>query len=164
MEARSEQDFVRSHLRGRDVPCPGPGCGYNLRDSAGAACPECGRRIRLAEIRSVTPAAARRAAKQATVRILALAGLTALLWILVITAMGVSRSGDGQAAFVIFGPCAATPIGLGLVIAELSRIGTRRAAREEPSDLAIGSCIWLAVLVIACAYTLWTIATGEGLS
>lgn len=51
-----------------------------------------------------------------------------------------------------------------LVIAELARNGTRRTGREGLSDLALGSCIWLAVLFIACASTLWTIATGEGLT
>lgn len=36
---------VAAFLEQRDVPCPG--CGYNLRGCAAAACPECGRALRL---------------------------------------------------------------------------------------------------------------------
>lgn len=39
-------ELAATYLRARDVPCPG--CGYNRRDGATAACPECGRFIRIA--------------------------------------------------------------------------------------------------------------------
>lgn len=39
---------VVDFLAGRDVPCPR--CGYNLRDSVTARCPECGRRVGIAAL------------------------------------------------------------------------------------------------------------------
>lgn len=36
----------RDFCRGRDVPCPA--CGYNLRNTPAATCPECGRALTLA--------------------------------------------------------------------------------------------------------------------
>ncbi len=34
---------LKAYLADRDVPCPG--CGYNLRDSTAADCPECGEQL-----------------------------------------------------------------------------------------------------------------------
>lgn len=39
-------ELAAIYLRARDVPCPN--CGYNRRDGQSAACPECGRIIRVA--------------------------------------------------------------------------------------------------------------------
>jgi hypothetical protein len=41
-------DDVREFLADRDAACPR--CGYNLRGSAGTACPECGRRVSMREL------------------------------------------------------------------------------------------------------------------
>ncbi len=40
-------------LKGRDTPCPG--CGYNLRDLRGVACPECGEELSVERIRYHRP-------------------------------------------------------------------------------------------------------------
>lgn len=45
-EPAEQSEVVRGFLAMRDMACPG--CGYNLRGSAGEACPECGRAIELA--------------------------------------------------------------------------------------------------------------------
>lgn len=45
-ETPGQSEVVRGFLAARDAACPG--CGYNLRGSAGGACPECGRAIELA--------------------------------------------------------------------------------------------------------------------
>lgn len=41
---------LRDYLAERDIACPG--CGYNLRGLPGDACPECGKPVELARVRS----------------------------------------------------------------------------------------------------------------
>lgn len=92
-----------------------------------------------------------------------MAGLTASLWILVIVASGTSNRADGQAAFDIFGPCAATPITAGLILAEIiitARLRARKAVHD--SDIGLASWIWSSLLFIACVLALWAIVTGTG--
>ncbi|NUQ67936.1 MAG: hypothetical protein HUU18_06620 [Phycisphaerales bacterium] len=35
------------YLAERDIPCPNPACGFNLRGLAGSACPECGHELQI---------------------------------------------------------------------------------------------------------------------
>lgn len=35
------------YLAERDIPCPNPACGFNLRGLSGSACPECGHELQI---------------------------------------------------------------------------------------------------------------------
>lgn len=59
--ARRAMNTLIAYLKDHDSPCPG--CGYNLRGVEAEVCPECGRAIRLRELRRAEEHRAWRAAR-----------------------------------------------------------------------------------------------------
>lgn len=122
-------------LQGRSVPCPN--CGYDLRDSVGDRCPECGLPLRL---QLVPSASALPALIVGTVVISAALGFSLLLWIVMIIAYFVEVA-NGPTAYRVH-----TVLGGGVLIATVCLAGWVRSRLRLQRASPVGR--WL--LVVAC--------------